>query len=760
MIHNSFAKCNPGLLHGPFLRREMQYSDSINIPKTDFSKWRLRTTKLGAQKWEYLQSDEEPNNDPQDNLTKYLLSDPAFVPPQVISNPETIFDATKNAATFFQSLQDENSGTWPVFYKGPMFMTIGYVACAYFTKTPLPDHEKREIIRYIVNTAHPVDGGWGLHEIDKSTCFGTTINYVILRLLGLPKDHPVCMKARITLQKLGGAIGNPHWGKAWLAILNLYKWEGVNPAPTELFALPYWTPIHPMKWWVHTRAIYIPLGYLSTAKIQCQLDPLLEEIRSEIFTKPFDKIEFSANRNKVCGIDLYYPHTSILNLLNSCMVAYEKYIRPKWLLDYSNKKAYDLIIKELENTKHLGIAPVSAAFETIVLYIVQGEKGADYVKSFSRMKETLFLGKQGMTVMGTNGSQVWDCAFFIQYYFNAGLAELPQYHDSIVRSFEFLIRSQFDTDCVDGSFRDRRLGAWPFSTKEQGYTVSDCTAESIKAILMVMNSAKFKDVHDLYDLSKLNNAINVLLSLQNVGDFEFGSFSTYEKIKATPLLELINPAEVFGNIMVEYPYVECTDSSVLGLAYFHGNSEYRSEDTKLAIKRATDYIIQCQRADGSWYGCWGICFTYAGMFALEALAEINLDYSNSDAVKKGCDFLVSRQLPDGGWGESMKSCETHTYVSTPDSLVVQTAWALIGLLLANYPEKSVLRRAVDLLLSRQKKSGEWEYEYVEGVFNHSCAIEYPNYKFLFPIKALGLYVKKFGNEKIHAEFEPTIAAVI
>lgn len=103
MIHNSFAKCNPGLLHGPFLRREMQYSDSINIPKTDFSKWRLRTTKLGAQKWEYLQSDEESNNDPQDNLTKYLLSDPAFVPPQVISNPETIFDATKNAATFFRA---------------------------------------------------------------------------------------------------------------------------------------------------------------------------------------------------------------------------------------------------------------------------------------------------------------------------------------------------------------------------------------------------------------------------------------------------------------------------------------------------------------------------------------------------------------------------------------------------------------------------------------------------------------------------------
>jgi lanosterol synthase len=726
---------------------KMQYSDDIGFPKTDFTKWRLRTSKLGAQKWEF--SENSNHSDIQNNLTKYLLEQPDFEPPEnLIIPPKTVFEAARNGATFFGSIQDENSGTWPVQYKGPMFMTIGYVACCYFTKTEIPIHEKTELIRYIINTAHPVDGGWGLHEVDKSTCFGTTINYVVLRLLGLPPNHPVCIKARKLLHKLGGAIGNPHWGKAWLSVLNLYKWEGVNPAPTELFALPYNIPIHPMKWWVHTRAIYIPLGFLSSAKIQCELDPLLKEIRSEIFTKPFENIEFSKNRNNVCGIDLYYPHTSILNGLNNIMVFYEKYIRPKWLLDYCNEKAYDLILKELKNTNYLGIAPVSAAFETIVLYSVQGSDGDEFRKSFERLKEAQFLSPLGLTIMGTNGSQVWDCAFFIQYFFMAGLAELPEYHGIIVNSFEFLIRSQFDTECEPGSFRDKRKGAWPFSTKEQGYTVSDCTAESVKAIIMVMKSKYFEHVHHKYDLNKLNDAIDVLLSLQNVGNFEFGSFSTYEKIKATPMLELINPAEVFGNIMVEYPYVECTDSSVLGLSYFNKHSNYKKKEIELAIKRATDYIINSQQDDGSWYGCWGICFTYAGMFALEALAEINLNYSNNETVQKGCDFLVSRQLLDGGWGESMKSSETHTYVTTPESLVVQTSWALIGLLLADYPDKTVLRKAVNLILKRQQKYGEWKFEQIEGVFNHSCAIEYPNYKFLFPIKALGLYVKKFGDEAL------------
>ncbi|ODV83191.1 hypothetical protein CANARDRAFT_9767 [[Candida] arabinofermentans NRRL YB-2248] len=723
----------------------MFYSESIGLPKTDSSRWRLRITDLGAQRWEYLSHDDP--HDPQSKLTKYLLQDPSF-PRKTLPAPKTVLEAAQNGADFFSSIQDENSGTWPVQYKGPMFMTIGYVVTCYISKTPIPQHFKDEMIRYLVNTAHPVDGGWGLHEIDKSTCFGTTVNYIILRLLGLPKEHPVCTKALRTLLYLGGALGAPHWGKAWLSILNLYGWEGVNPAPTELFALPYWVAIHPMKWWVHTRAIYAPMGYLSTAKFQCELDPLLKELRSEIYAKPYDQIDFSQHRNNVCGVDLYYPHTKLLDSLNWMMVKYEKYIRPKWLLEYSNSRAYDLVLKELDNTEFLSIAPVSAAFNAIVLMVEQGKDSGSFKRILDRMSEELFLGPMGMTVMGTNGSQVWDSSFAIQYFFTAGLAEMPQYHDVIVNAFKFLVRSQFDTDCVDGSFRDKRLGGWPFSTKEQGYIVSDCTAESVKAIIMVMRSESYSDVHHLYDPELLNNAVDRLLSLQNVGSFEFGSFSTYEQIKATPLLELINPAEVFGNIMVEYPYVECTDSSVLGLTYFNKYYKYRSNEIRTAIDRATKYIVESQNKDGSWYGCWGICYTYAGMFALEALSEINQTYQNNSTVQKGCQFLVSRQLPDGGWGESMKSCETHTYVSTKESTVVQTAWAVIGLLLAKYPDNEVIEKGVRFLISKQQKSGEWLFDGCEGVFNHSCAIEYPNYKFLFPIKALGLYTRMYGNLKL------------
>jgi lanosterol synthase len=41
------------------------------------------------------------------------------------------------------------------------------------------------------------------HEEGHSTVFGTALNYVVLRILGVSADHPVAVKARATLHKLG-----------------------------------------------------------------------------------------------------------------------------------------------------------------------------------------------------------------------------------------------------------------------------------------------------------------------------------------------------------------------------------------------------------------------------------------------------------------------------------------------------------------------------------------------------------------------------
>ncbi|SCU91478.1 LAME_0E12662g1_1 [Lachancea meyersii CBS 8951] len=724
----------------------MLYSDELGLPKTNHALWRLRVDNLGSEKWEYL-TEEAAELDEQSSYAKHLLRNPDFQEPEPIKKEESsAYEAAVQGARFFSLLQDPKSGIFPCQYKGPMFLTVGYVGTMYCAGIPIPDPVRIELLRYIVNCAHPVDGGWGLHEVDKSTAFGTAINYVLLRLLGLPADHIVCQRARKTLHRLGGAVGAPHWGKSWLSILNLYKWEGVNPVPPELWLLPYALPIHPGKWWVHTRAVFLALGYLASVQYSCTLTPLLQEIRGEIYLQDFDSIDFCQHRNTVCNVDLYYPHTKFLDLANSVLTFYGKYLRPSFVAKYSNQRAYDLIKKEIQNTDYLCIAPVNMAFCAVVTLAEEGRDSYEFNRFVQGFNEVLFMGPNGMTVMGTNGAQTWDCAFAIQYYFIAGLAENPEFHSTIEAAYKFLCRTQFDTECVPGSYRDSRVGGWPFSTKTQGYTVSDCTAEALKAIIMVKNSAAFQDLKNEISDKRLAKAIDVLLSLQNTGSFEYGSFATYEKIRATTAMEKLNPAEVFGNIMVEFPYVECTDSSILGLTYFTKYYTYRKSEIEHAINIAIRYIKNAQREDGSWYGCWGICFTYAGMFALEAFSTVGENYLNSSNAKRACDFLVSKQRADGGWSESMKSSELHTYVEAEKSLVVQTAWALVGLLLAEYPDRTVIDKGIKFLKDKQSATGEWFFDAPEGVFNHSCAIEYASYKFLFPIKALGLYAKRYENK--------------
>jgi lanosterol synthase len=77
-----------------------------------------------------------------------------------------------------------------------------------------------------------------------------------------------------------------------------------------------------------------------------------------------------------------------------------------------------------------------------------------------------------------------------------------------------------------------------------------------------------------------------------------------------------------------------------------------------------------------------------------------------------------------------------------------TAWACIGLIEAQYPDRAVIERGLKLIMSRQQKNGEWLQEAIEGVFNKSCMISYPNYKFIFPIKALGMFATKYGDVKL------------
>ncbi|KAL8934521.1 MAG: hypothetical protein Q9216_005865 [Gyalolechia sp. 2 TL-2023] len=708
-----------------------------NEGRTDLRRWRLLDER-GRQTWHYLTSDDD--SWPQSTADKYFLGLPTELPQ--LPRPDTPLASVQNALSYFSQLQLP-PGNWACEYGGPLFLMPGLVISWYVTETPVPEHISIEIRRYLFARQNPVDGGWGLHIEGESSVFGTAMNYVVVRLLGASEEDKRVIKARRMLHKLGGAVNAPHWAKFWLSILGCMEWDAVNPVPPELWLLPDWVPIAPWRWWIHMRQVFLPMSYIASKGFRYPLTPLTRQLRKELYTQPYSSIDFAAHRNSISPADNHHPKTALLNTLNHFLVwAWNPYLRTNALRRKAEEWTFELIQREDENTDFANLGPVNATMNFLACYIHDGPDSYSVERHRQRKHDFLWMKDEGMLMNGTNGAQTWDTSFFIQAVVEAGLEQDPRWKPVLDKALGFLDDQQIREDCreQDVCYRQRRKGAWSFSTREQGYTVCDCTSEALKSVILLQRRPGFpRPVSD----ERIKDAVDTLLTMQN----RSGGFASYEAIRGSEYMEYLNAAEVFNRIMVEYDYPECTTAVVTALSLFTRvhDSQYRKDEIEDAISRAVAWIITNQRPDGSWYGSWGICFTYASMFALESLASVGRSYSNDDRVALACKFFLDRQMDDGGWGESYKSCSSGVYTQHEKSQVVQTCWVIIALLEAQYPDREPIERAVKMVMSRQLDDGSWAQEAIEGVFNKSCMISYPNYKFIFPIKALGMFAKKFGD---------------
>lgn len=288
-------------------------------------------------------------------------------------------------------------------------------------------------------------------------------------------------------------------------------------------------------------------------------------------------------------------------------------------------------------------------------------------------------------------------------------------------------------------YRHISKGAWPFSTQDHGWPISDCSSEGLKAALALANEPE-SAVGAGVSADRLYECVTVILSYQNSD----GGWATYENTRSFAFLEYINPSETFGDIMIDYSYVECSSACMQSLAAFRKKyPDHRAGEIDRAMKRGEKFIKSIQRKDGSWYGSWAVCFTYGIWFGVWGLRAAGHTYETSPEIRKACEFLLSKQRENGGWGESYLSCQDKVYSQLPDgqSHVVNTAWAMMTLIAAGQHKRdvSVLHRAARYLVTMQESNGDWPQQQIMGVFNRNCMITYANYRNIFPIWALGMY---------------------
>ncbi|GKV26796.1 hypothetical protein SLEP1_g36031 [Rubroshorea leprosula] len=242
---------------------------------------------------------------------------------------------------------------------------------------------------------------------------------------------------------------------------------------------------------------------------------------------------------------------------------------------------------------------------------VEDPNGDYFKKHLARIPDYIWVAEDEIK-MHSFGSQEWDTGFSVQALLASNLInEIRPVKDNPPSDFKKM-------------YRHISKGSWTFSDQDHEWQVSDCSTEDLKCcVLMSMLSQEI--VGEKLEPERFYDAVNVLLSLQSKN----GGGAAWEPAGASEWLEMLNPTEFFADIVIEHEYVECTSSAISALVLFKKlNPGYRKKEIENFIANAVRFLENIQMPDGSWYGNWGVCFTYGSWFALGGLAAAGKTYKN------------------------------------------------------------------------------------------------------------------------------------
>jgi lanosterol synthase len=607
---------------------------------------------------------------------------------------------------------------------------IAHHACG----QPFDERERRRVLQYFDHW-QLADGSWGLHPASPGYLYATVLCYVAARLAGRAADHPAAERARDWVLRRGGPGWAPTWAKAWLAVANLYDWEGLPALPPELFLLPSWLPFHPSRFYCHTRMIYLALSVLYALRFRMPEDEAVRALRGELYPQGWEAVRFAEHRATVAPGDVYVEPTGLLRTAYGALGLGQR-ATPRGLRQRAVARLLDEIRYEQRHSRQAALSPVSGLLNAVALHAAEPD-GAGAAEALAGLRAWRWDDDaEGLRLAGAL-SHAWDTSFAIQALCAA--PEAVREVDALRRAVRALHAYRVVEDPPERGrhWRSASRGGWCFTDGRHGWPVSDCAAEALDALLEAERLTGEPVPREIRA-----EAVRFVLSRRDAS----GGFTSYEERRGSPLLGRLNPSEMFDDCMIDRAYVECTGSCVRALAAaMRGGDLDEAADARDAVRRAVRFLRAEQQADGMWRPAWGVYGTYAAFHALAGLRAAGV-LGNDPAVVAGVRWLTEHQRDDGGWGEDWRSCLERRSVTAAEGSATQTAWALLGLDAAGVPaDHRAVLRGVGWLLEHQQADGGWPLGQPSGVFMNTSLLHYKLYPAVFPLWALGRAARAAGR---------------
>ncbi len=611
---------------------------------------------------------------------------------------KSVEQALGDAVQHLRSLQDEQ-GWWKGELQTNVTMDAEDLLLREFLGIRGPD-ETEETARWI-RSQQREDGTWATFYNGPAELSTTVEAWVALRLAGDPADAGHMAAAAKYIQDNGGVERTRVFTRVWLALFGLWPWHDLPNMPPELIFLPKWFPLNIYNWGCWARQTVVPLTIVATLR---PVRPL-----------PFGIDEIRSGKRRPRGNGFFDYTDRILHLYG------RRPLRP--LRSHAMRLAAEWILARQEADGGWGGIQPPWVYSLLALRLLgyplnhpAMRAGIDGLEGFIVREKT----EDGiLRRLEACQSPVWDTGLALTALLDAGV---PAEDSAVLRAAGWLLDEEIR---VPGDWSARRPdlapGGWAFEFANDTYPDTDDTAE----VVLALNRTAYPDREKLGAALERGVAWTTGMQSRDGGWGAFDAENTHTLANKLPFCD-------FGAV-IDPPSADVTAHIVEMLAHYGRAGEQPA-------RRGVQWLLAAQEPDGSWFGRWGANHVYGTGAAVPALVAAGMP-ADAEPIRRALRWLEDHQNSDGGWGEDLRSYVEKEWIGRGVSTASQTAWALLALLAAGERSPAV-ERGVRWLVETQRADGGWdEPEFTGTGFPGDFYINYHLYRLVFPVSALGRYVK-------------------